>query len=72
MINFPRFVLVCLTGMLLSGCASFAPASLQNGECRIFRDPGFAVRGKRLQDSQWIGRTQEVGIGVCGWKRPTK
>ncbi len=56
----------------LGGCASMAPASVQNGECKIFRDPGFAVRGRTLRDSQWVGRTQETGIGVCGWKRPRK
>ncbi len=56
----------------LSGCASIGPASVEGGECRVFRDPGFAVRGKRLKDAQWIGRTQEVGINVCKWKRPTQ
>lgn len=59
-----------LIGFLLGGCASMAPASVQNGECKVFHDPGFAVRGKRLKDAQWIGRTQETGIDVCGWKRP--
>lgn len=55
---------------MLGGCASSSPASVLGGECRVFKDPGFAVRGKRLKDSQWIGRTQETGITVCGWKRP--
>ncbi len=64
------YVVLCVVVLALGGCASMAPASVQNGECRIFRDPGFAVRGKRLKDSQWIGRTQEVGITTCGWKRP--
>lgn len=60
-----------MAAMALTGCASIGPASVQGGECRVFHDPGFAVRGKRLKDSQWIGRTQEVGINVCKWKRPT-
>ena len=55
--------------MTLAGCASSAPATI-NGECRVFRDPGFAVRGQRLKDKQWIGRTQQTGIDVCRWKRP--
>lgn len=54
----------------LSGCAGTMPASVAGGECKIFNDPGFAVKGKRLKDSRWIGKTQEVGIDVCGWKRP--
>jgi hypothetical protein len=47
------------------------PASV-SGECRVFHDPGFAVQGKRLKDKQWIGKTQEQGIQVCNWKRPSK
>lgn len=54
---------------LLAGCAGTLPASI-GGECKIFTDPGFAVQGKRLQDKQWIGTTQEKGITVCKWKRP--
>ena len=58
-------------GLLLAGCAGQMPASV-SGECRVFHDPGFAVQGKRLKDKQWIGKTQETGIGVCHWKRPTQ
>lgn len=56
----------------LVGCARLRdePASVA-GECKVFDDPGFAVQGKRLKDKQWIGRTQEKGIKVCGWHRPT-
>jgi hypothetical protein len=57
-------------GLALSGCATMKPASITGGECKIFHDPGFAVRGKRLKDSQWIGQTQETGIRVCQWSRP--
>jgi hypothetical protein len=62
---------VIVAGLTLASCASTAPRSVMGGECKVFKDPGFAVRGKRLKDSQWIGRTQENGITVCGWKRPT-
>lgn len=58
--------------LLVGGCAGQHPASIMGGECRVFTDPGFAVRGKRPQDSRWIGATQEKGIEVCDWKRPTK
>lgn len=66
------FLIVPLLLLPLSGCAGIGPASVMGGECRVFDDPGFKVRGKRLQDSQWIGRTQEKGITVCNWVRPTK
>ena len=65
-----RITMLMLVGFTLSACASMSPASVA-GECRVFHDPGFAVRGKRLKDAQWIGRTQETGIQVCRWKRPT-
>ena len=67
-----RLTMLMVVGFTLSACASIGPASVAGGECRVFHDPGFAVRGKRLQDAQWIGRTQEVGIRVCNWKRPTR
>ncbi len=67
-----RMVAALCAVATLGGCASLSPASVKGGECRIFRDPGFAVRGKRLKDSQWIGQAQETGITVCGWKRPTQ
>lgn len=66
-----RLFLIVPALFLLAGCAGHMPASVEEGECRVFKDPGFAVRGKRLKDSQWIGRTQETGIDVCKWKRPT-
>ncbi len=56
--------------LVVAGCAGFKPASVE-GECTIFDDPGFAVQGKRLKDKQWIGKTQEKGVTICGWKRPT-
>ena len=66
-----RIVMLLVVGFTLSACASIGPASVQGGECRVFDDPGFAVQGKRLKDSRWIGRTQEKGITVCKWRRPT-
>ena len=55
----------------LGGCQTTGPATLDGG-CRMFRDPGFAVQGKRIKDKRWVGATQEVGIQFCGWKRPIK
>jgi len=61
-------VILCL--FALTGCKTTGTASVE-GECRVFTDPGFAVQGVRLQDKRWIARTQESGIRVCGWPRPT-
>lgn len=66
-----RFVILIGVGFTLSGCAGIGPASVMGGECKVFDDPGFAVQGKRLKDSRWIGRTQEKGIQICRWKRPS-
>jgi hypothetical protein len=65
-----KWLVLIGTGLLLAGCPGHLPASV-NGECKVFSDPGFAVQGKRLKDKQWIGKTQEQGIQVCNWKRPT-
>lgn len=62
-------IIIAMAGSL-AGCAGQIPASVQGGECKAFKDPGFAVQGKRLKDKPWIGKTQETGITVCGWKRP--
>jgi hypothetical protein len=64
-----KLVVLIAAAWTLAGCANMRPASVE-GECRVFSDPGFAVQGKRLKDKQWIGKTQEQGITVCGWKRP--
>lgn len=67
-----RWALIIALGAMAAGCAGNRPATVLGGECRVFTDPGFAVRGKRAQDSRWIGATQEKGIEVCGWPRPVK
>jgi hypothetical protein len=64
-----RLFILAVVAVVLAGCAGMRPASVE-GECKVFTDPGFAVQGKRLKDKQWIGKTQEQGITVCGWKRP--
>lgn len=65
-------ILLALVALSLCGCAGRGPASVLGGECKVFTDPGFAVRGKRAKDARWIGATQEKGIEVCGWPRPEK
>jgi len=69
--NFLTFGALIVGAVSLGGCPATGPASLA-GECHTFDDPGFAVQGKRLIDKQWIGKTQEKGIEICNWKRPTK
>lgn len=67
-----RWTSIVLAALVCASCAGNRPASVLGGECHVFDDPGFAVRGKRPQDNKWIGATQEKGIEVCGWKRPTR
>lgn len=67
-----RIAIIVIMVVGLGGCAGQMPGSVLGGECRVFTDPGFAVRGKRAQDSRWIGATQEKGIDVCGWQRPQR
>lgn len=65
-----RLALVIVSAFFLAGCQhSEAPASVE-GECHIFTDPGFPVRGERAKDQRWITKTQETGITGCGWGRP--
>lgn len=66
-----RVVILGLAALGLAGCATpITPASIYQGECRVFQDPGFRVRGLRTKDNRWIATSQEAGIQVCGWKRP--
>lgn len=66
-----RSALLAACSLLLAACQTTGPASI-TGECRVFADPGFAVRGERPIDQRWIARTQEAGIAACGWQRPKK
>lgn len=66
-----KAAIIVATCVLLASCAGKMPGSVE-GECKVFTDPWFAVQGKRLKDKQWIGATQEKGIEVCHWKRPTQ
>lgn len=65
-----KLLALAIIGLAVSGCTSTRPASVA-GECGVFRDPGFAVQGKRPKDSRWIDGAIESGITSCGWKRPT-
>lgn len=66
-----RPALVIVSAVALASCQhSVAPASVEGGECLVFHDPGFPVRGERAKDQRWITQTQENGIEVCGWDRP--
>lgn len=67
-----RLASVIISVVILAGCqtGNNKPATIE-GECSIFHDPKFPVRGARDKDQQWITRTQETGISVCGWPRPS-
>ncbi|MEJ8571209.1 hypothetical protein [Microbaculum marinum] len=64
-----KLALAICSALTLTGCVSNAPATVE-AECRLFTDPGFAVRGAEPRDQRWISRTQEIGIRSCGWDRP--
>lgn len=70
MFRLANAILVVLLPLALAACsATSAPVTVE-GECNVFRDPGFPVRGERPKDQRWVARTQETGIQVCGWPRP--
>ena len=63
--------LIIALGFVLMSCATpVTPASVYQGECRVFTDPGFRVKGLTTKDNRWIATTQEKGIQVCRWQRP--
>jgi hypothetical protein len=66
-----RLLLLAACSLALTACTTTGPASVA-GECKLFSDPGFAVRGERIIDQRWISKAQESGIAACGWKRPTE
>ena len=55
---------------LLAGCSQTVKPASVAGECGVFRDPGFEVKGATRRDQKWISGTQEKGIKICGWPRP--
>lgn len=69
----PRLLAIGISSLVLAGCAagaaSNAPVTVV-GECNLFTDPGFTVRGETRRDQRWIAKTQETGIVNCGWPRP--
>jgi hypothetical protein len=50
--------------------SSNLPASIAGGECRIFRAPDYAIRGKTQDDQNYIDDNTEAGIAACKWARP--
>lgn len=65
-----RAMIVLAAALLLTGCGTVPKPATVEGECRVFDDPGFRVRGVTTRDKRWIATTQEKGIQVCGWRRP--
>ena len=42
------------------------------GNTTYFTDPHFTIHSQSVINKRSIGATQEKGMAVCGWKRPTK
>jgi hypothetical protein len=53
-----------------AGFRKFGPASIREGECKVFVPPEFVIEGKTPQDQHWINLTIESGVAGCGWQRP--
>lgn len=68
--NFLHIGIIIALGFLASNCASNLPASVAGGECRIFRPPDYAIRGKHQVDQDYIDDFEEAGIAGCHWARP--
>lgn len=55
----------------LAGCAGTPrPASVSEGECRVFTPPKYVVLGKTTYDQDYIDGEIEAGVGGCGFARP--
>ncbi len=61
---------VIVMPLALAGCLMPPKPASVAGECKIFDDPGFVVRGERPQDRRWISKTTNAGVTSCGWPRP--
>lgn len=68
-----RIASIIVLAVFLGGCPGreTVPASIA-GECQIFTDPGYAVKGKTKRDQFWIDSQLESGYASCDWKRPGK
>lgn len=62
--------IACVLAAVLAGCGTSRVASVSGGECKVFQNPGFVVKGRSSIDQDWIDETIESGISACGWKRP--
>lgn len=68
-----RIAAVIALTTMLAACADKPPipATIE-GECRVFTDPGYAVKGKTKRDQFWIDSNLESAYASCGWSRPGK
>jgi hypothetical protein len=57
--------------VVIAGCSGIPlPASVRDGECKVFERPEFVVRGAKRYDQNWIDGNIEAGVGGCNWARP--
>lgn len=63
------FSLACLP---LAACfdKDNKPATVINGECRIFERAEYAYKGKTQHDQLYIDKQIEAGVRGCGYERP--
>jgi len=65
-----RLAILALAALPLGACQHTQQGSVAGGECKVFERPGYAIRGLRPYDQNWIDSQVEGGVAACGWQRP--
>lgn len=65
-----KLVTVFIAAGLLAGCGEPRPASVSDGECRVFRAAVVETCGLTQADQDAIDKNVEAGIAACRWRRP--
>lgn len=56
--------------MTLAACGKVGPASVEGGDCRIFKAEIASACGLTQDDQRIIDENAEAGIAACRWERP--
>lgn len=64
--------IVSLLALPAGGCfdKNNKPATVINGECRLFERAEYAYKGKTRHDQLYIDKQIEAGVRGCGYERP--
>lgn len=67
-----KLVAMSMTVMLVAGCGTVTPASVANGECKVFRDNLLGVEATTPDGERRLSGHYEAGIAAGCWTRATK